>query len=244
MLPETIVAIGALALGGPSASAIHEPPPGQRSDPVAVIERVLEAHGGADRIRAVEGFRQEGMLVARMGGAHATVFRISEGAERLSVLVRYPDRDEIRILEDGSGWRGATPATIGEVAGPLLGAMILQGARASVLSVLDEQRTAAVLEEGPDGVTVVRVALSESLALRVFVDDDTDFVARTESILAGMPARAGFATNYSDYRVVDGVVFAFHEETFASGVHTASVMLESVELNPEGNQALLPVGRR
>ena len=37
------------------------------------------------------------------------------------------------------------------------------------------------------------------------------------------------------------VVFAFREETYASGVHTASLVLESVELNPEGARARLPV---
>ena len=43
-------------------------------------------------------------------------------------------------------------------------------------------------------------------------------------------------------REVDGVVFAFHEETFASGVHTSSMEISTVELNPEGDRARLPGG--
>ena len=77
--------------------------------------------------------------------------------------------------------------------------------------------------------------------LRVFVDDETSLIVRTESVLESGPAMVGFATDYSDHQMVDGVVFAFREVTYASGQRTATTMINSVELNPEGPRARLPI---
>ena len=74
-----------------------------------LIDQVLDAYGGVEAIRAVESHRQDGMLVALNGGGHARVTRISNGIGSLSVLVDYTSRVELRIVEDGEGWRGPSP---------------------------------------------------------------------------------------------------------------------------------------
>jgi hypothetical protein len=155
--------------------------------------------------------------------------------------VEYPGRVELRLLEDGVAWRGPDPASLAEVTGPLRGAMVLQAARAYLPRLLDDNREATVAEASSDGHTVLAVRVAADLVLRVFVDDETGFIVRTESVLESAPGPVGFATDYSDHRTVDGVVFAFHEETFASGYHTGSTALESVEINPQGARAKLPV---
>jgi hypothetical protein len=215
----------------------------QDPDPTPVIDRVLEAYGGAEAVRAIGSHRQDGMLVAARGGSHGRVVRISQGPKKLSILVEYPDRAELRILEEGVALRGPTPAQLVEVSGPLQGAMVLQAARAHLPGLLDDLRGATALEEPVEGRTVLSVRISDDLVLRVFVDDETGYVVRTESVLESAPGPVGFATDYADFREVDGVVFPFREETFASGYHTASTVLESVDLNPEGARARLPVPR-
>lgn len=212
------------------------------SDPAPIVERVLEAYGGEDAVRSVRSYRQEGMLVTAVGGAHGQVYRISEGPGKLSVLVDYPGRSEVRLLEDGAAWRGTSPASLAPVEGPLEGAMVLQAARIALPRLLDDLRAETSLE-GPseEGRTVLAVRLSPDLALRVFVDDETSLIVRTESVLESGPAMVGFATDYSDHQMVDGVVFALREVTYASGRHTATTMINSVELNPEGPRARLPI---
>ena len=181
------------------------------------------------------------MLVALNGGGHARVTRISNGIGSLSVLVDYTSRVELRIVEDGEGWRGPSPESLVAVQGPLLLAMVAQAARARLPRLLDDLRSQVRVEESAGGGSVLVVDLSDALALRLILDPDTHVITRTESVFVSMPGPFGFATDYSDHRTVDGVVFAFHEETYASGVHTASLVLESVELNPEGARARLPV---
>lgn len=41
-----------------------------------------------------------------------------------------------------------------------------------------------------------------------------------------------FATQYSDFRKVDGVLFPFHEESWVQGTHTASTDVRTVQWNP------------
>lgn len=215
----------------------------QDSDPSVLIDRVLEAHGGAQAVRAVDSHRQEGMLVAVRGGAHGRLYRISEGPEKLSILIEYPGRAELRILEDDSAWRGPEPASLAEVTGPLRGAMVLQAARAYLPRLLDDMRAATTLEGREGGRTALLTRIAPDLLLRTFVQDESGLVVRTESVLVGAPGPVGFATDYSDHRSVDGVVFPFREETYASGYHTGSTVLESVELNPGGARARLPLPR-
>jgi hypothetical protein len=212
------------------------------SDPGPVVDRVLEAYGGGDAVRSVDSYRQEGMLVTARGAAHGQVYRISEGASKLSVLVDYPGRSEVRLLEEDVAWRGTSPASLTPVEGPLQGAMALQAARIALPRLLDELRAETELA-GPsdEGMAVLVVRVGQDLLLRVYVEEETNLIVRTESVIESAPAVVGFATNYSDHRSVDGVVFAFREETYASGRHTATSIIESVELNPEGPRARLPI---
>ncbi|HSG47856.1 MAG TPA: hypothetical protein VLA43_08610, partial [Longimicrobiales bacterium] len=199
--------------------------------------------GGAEAISAVDAYRQEGMLVAHNGGGHGTVTRIARDVDALSVLVEYPGRPEIRIVEGERGWRGNSAAELEEVRGPLYLAMVAQAARAWVPMILVDFRD-SIAEAEPEGeLRVLVLPLGESVRLRLLVDPDTGYVVRSESVLVGMPPAIGFATDYADFRPVDGVVFAFREETFASGVHTASLVVGTMEINPTGDRARLPMIR-
>lgn len=208
-----------------------------------VIDEVLAAYGGRDALRSIQSFRQEGLVVAANGSAHGKMYRISVCPSRLSVLVDYGDRSEHRILEDGAAWRGVTPATLVEVRGPLQGAMVLQAARTCLPGILDDLRSEAVVEESGVEHVTLSVRVAPDLVLRLFVDAESKLITRSESILEAAPSPVGFATDYSDYRPVDGVLFAFREETFASGHRTATTLLETVETNPDGARARLPVVR-
>lgn len=225
-----------------AASGFVGQEPAQES-PSALIDRVLEAYGGASAVRSVDAHRQEGMLVAVRGAAHGRLVRIATAEDRLSILVEYPDRAELRILEGADAWRGPGPGALERVGGPLRGAMVLQAARSWLPRLLDEHRADATIAGAEEGRTVLDVRVASDLVLRVFVADDTNLVVRSESILESAPGPVGFATDYADFREVDGVLFPFREETYASGYHTGSALLERVELNPEGDRAKLPVPR-
>ncbi|HSM04541.1 MAG TPA: hypothetical protein VK858_07955 [Longimicrobiales bacterium] len=221
-------------LGAPRALVAQSVPP--------LVDEVIEAYGGTAAIQALDTHRQEGMLVALNGGGHGEVVRISKGIGSLSVLVAYPSGPEIRIVEQGRGWRGGSPQEMAEVQGPLRLAMVAQAARQYLPRLLADHRERIVLlPPDADSALVLVLPVAQGLELRMFVDPDTRYITRTESVFTEMGGPFGFATDYSDFRDVDGVVFAFREETFASGVHTASLVLSSVELNPPPMRARLPV---
>lgn len=224
------------ALGSAAAPCAAQDPGRAPAD--SVISRVLDAYGGIDAIRAIDALRQEGILVA-MQGEHGRLTRLCGGPDALAVLVEYPDRSELRVLEEGSALRGADAATLSAVSGPLKDAMVLQAARTWLPRLLDERRADATVSGSEGGRTILDVRIGESLVLRAFVEDVTGLIVRSESVLESAPGPIGFATDYSDFRRVAGVVFAFREETFASGMHTGSTVLESVEVNPTGARATL-----
>lgn len=232
------LALAAVALAAVTAAVTPRHLSGQ-----PVVDRVIGAYGGARAVASVDAYRQEGMLVALTRGGHGQVTRISSGVGTLSVLVQYPDVPEIRIVEGDRGWRGSSAADLQEVQGPLFLAMVAQAARAYLPRLLLDFR-ASIREAGQVADRIMlEVPVEDGLLLRLFVDPETHFVVRSESVLLGMPRPLAFATDYSDFRPVNGVVFAFREETFASGVHTASMVLASVEINPSGNRARLPAAR-
>ena len=209
----------------------------------SLVDRLIDAYGGAEAIAAVDSYRQEGMLVAHNGGGHGSVTRIAIGVDALSVLVLYPGRPEIRIVEGDRGWRGNSAAELEEVRGPLYLAMVAQAARAWIPRLLVDFRDSVTEASPEDGKRILVVDVAEGIRLRLVVDPDALRVVRSESVLVGMPPAIGFATDYADFRPVDGVVFAFREETFASGVHTASLVVGTMEINPTGDRARLPMIR-
>jgi hypothetical protein len=218
----------------------------------ALIDRVLEAYGGAEAVRAVQSLRQEGLVVTESAQEHGTTVRIATCPDRLSLVVDYPSRSEIRILDRARSWQGPSPSRLTDTSGgPMHSAMTLQAARMCRPGTLDTFRSAARIESefampgdvrarfGP--LTVLGLDIAPDLRLRVWVSDETGLVLRSESLISMGAMTMTFASDYADYQSVDGVLFPFREEAFASGTHTATIRLDAVEVNPEGDRARLPV---
>ena len=51
--------------------------------------------------------------------------------------------------------------------------------------------------------------------------------------MVGEAGETLFQTDYSDFRRVGHVMFAFHEETSASGQPTGTITIERIRLNPK-----------
>jgi hypothetical protein len=236
-----LVLLLCLTAAAPSTDSLPGVPGQDVDEAQQLIDRALDAYGGAERVRGVMGLRQEGMLIAVQNGGHSRVVRVAACPEDLSVLIEYPDRSEIRIIEGEEAWRGGSPGAMAPVSGPLRGAMVLQAARTCLPMVLDAFREGAILEESGEAYDIVTLSVADGMRLRVYLSTETHLTLRSESLLDMGRMTMAFASDYADYQSVDGLLFPFREETFAQGVHTASVRLEHVEVNPEGDRALLPL---
>lgn len=212
-------------------------------DAGAVVDAVVQAYGGSRAVDAVDALRLEGGIVTHPGEAQGSFIRIGEGPDRLKVLLHYPDRVEIRIVDEDEGLNGSSPETLGRASGPMLDAMHLQAARSWVPWILQDMRDRLVVERDDAGVVVLAGDVAPGLRLRFFVRTESHHVTRTESEMAMGPMSMVFATDYGDFRSVSGVLVAFSEESWASGTHTASLSVSHAVLNPPPDQRLLPTGR-
>jgi hypothetical protein len=204
-------------------------------DAGVMIDRVIAAHGGAEALSAVTGYRMVGELRAVGRSAPIETRREFARPNRLRVEIAYPDAPELRLLDGANGWRKRS-GSVQPVSGMLLAAMILQAARADLPWILDARRD-SVRVVGPvprDGRSLVGLefALGPTMLFRAYVDPETDRVVESLGILLAEGRQVHFVTTYADFRAVEGVVFPFAEENFASGVHTGSTRLLTVEVNP------------
>lgn len=112
--------------------------------------------------------------------------------------------------------------------------MVLQVARMELPLSLFRNRSKledlGTVERDGRKFRALRFPLDDGLALEVDVDPESGRILRTTGTSKGGPIPIEFNTNYDDFRKVDGVLFAFREETFAMGKKTGDTKLESIEI--------------
>jgi hypothetical protein len=207
------------------------------------VDAVVEAYGGAKAVRAVRSYRLDGTVDARDRGERGEVTRAVVASSALTVFVRYPSTSEVRVVDGDVGRRGTTFADLVPVQGPLLGSMMVQAARANLPWLLDARRS-ELRQAAPDTAgTTLELSLREGLRLFATVDARTHLITRTVGEVSAGPTVVRFQTDLSDFRLVDGVRFAFHEENFASGRHTGTTTVTRIVVNPPPGMLDLRGGR-
>jgi hypothetical protein len=184
-----------------------------------LVDDVIAAYGGAAAWAKVKSFRQTGTVASPMRPAPGNVTRLWTRPDKLTFEVVYPTSKETRIVDGDRGTQNGKEAT-----GMGLAAMRLQAARLAIPALLLDRRAEVKVRDGH----VLEVALAPGLTLTMEVDAKTNRVVRSVSKAEGMD----FATNYADFRSVDGLLFPFSEENFAGGTKTATTTLTKIEVNP------------
>jgi hypothetical protein len=177
--------------------------------------------------------RAEGTVTSLMRAGRGQLVRVFQQAGSLRVEIDYPgDTTEVRVVHGGHGDRDGR-----EVTGtPMHSAMVLQAARLALPLALVE-KGARVVDRGEverDGVRlrVLALLLPDAMEIAAEIDPRSGRILRSSGSMAG-PGPGGrieFATEYSDFRRVAGVLFAFHEENWARGQHTGATSLTRVDV--------------
>jgi hypothetical protein len=201
--------------------------------PDALIDSVLAAHGGKAALGKVKAYRMEGTVSSVMRGTGALV-RTFARPDRLKITLDYPNHPETRILDGGKGWRSDGKGNMAAAEGFLLTSMVLQAARADLPWLLDERRGKLTMIAPMDGGKLqgLEIPLGAGLTLTVFVDTATGRIVRSAGVLDAPEMKTNFATDYSDFRMVDGVLFSFKEANFASNQFTGDTVITRVTVNP------------
>jgi len=183
-----------------------------------LIARVMTAYGGAAAWSKVTGFHQAGTVIPAMRPGEGKLTRDWQRPDKLRVEIVYPASTEIRVVDGDHGTQNGKDAS-----GMGLDAMRLQAARLSLPELLIEKRAMLrQLEDRP----VIEIPLSASMTLTVEVDPETGHIIRSTGKAAGVE----FSTSYSDFRQVDGLLFAFREENSAAGMKTGTNQIAKIEI--------------
>jgi hypothetical protein len=224
--------LAALALAAPSAP--HAAPP---ADPRALIAQVLTAYGGRDALEKVHSYRMEGDLLNLHHNESSPTVRIFARPDRLKILIGYEGASEVRLVDGTKGWRSSGGDPLEPSEGPMLGAMLLQAARADVPWFLMENVTDArvidPIERKGAQLLGLEFAMGFGLDFRVYVHPVTHRVVMSQGDLTHAGAYTHFETMYSDFRDVSGILFAFREENWASDVQTGVTTIRRIVANPK-----------
>ena len=200
----------------------------------ALVDRVVEAYGGKRAIAAFGARVEVGETTSVLHpGEPGRIRRVVTPAGSLRVEVRFPGGgEEVRVLHRGRGTRNGAEVAAGS---PPHAAMVLQAARLDLPLLLHKARQ-RVLDRGTKelegrSVRVLELPLTRGLVVRADVDPASGRILRSSGA-AGDP-QLEFATAYSDFRKVKGILVPFREENWAQGQRTGETALQKVEILAE-----------
>ncbi len=201
-----------------------------------VVAKVLAAYGGLAEWSSAETVSETGHVRSIMRNTESTIARSYRYAGTLRVEVGKPNGAEVRELVDGRGWTNNA-----EVTGPQLDAMILQAARMG-LPLLLADPASKVKDNGEverDGLRLheLEIDLTAGKSLVVQIDTSDWHIVRSIGRAPSPQFGTGtieFATDYLDFRLVDGLLFSFHEINYAQGRKTGETTLDNIYVSRDG----------
>lgn len=202
-------------------AALLLPPAALASDLDALVAKVVEAYGGSAAWAKVTSIEAKGRVEPSMRKGPGAMTRNWSAAGNLRVEIVYPDKTEVRALENGKGTNNGRASSAMELDG-----MRLQAARLALPRLLADKKASLRDLGTKDNVRSIEIALDAPLTVTVDIDPATGRIVRS----VGRTKDVAFTTVYSDFRMVNGLLMAFHEENSAMGMKTADIYLEKVEV--------------
>jgi hypothetical protein len=201
------------------------------ADVPALVERCVAAYGGKAGLARSARSHVEGSVtsVVLHPGATGRIARVYERPGKLRVEIAFPgEKDEIRVLDGGKGWRNGEDA-----AGPRLGAMVLQAARLDLPALLQSSQArikdGGVAEVGGKKVRLLAVEPAAGLLVEAAIDPSTGRILRSRGASTAGPMPLEFVTTYSEFKTIEGVLVPVREENWANGKSTGVTSIEKVE---------------
>ena len=204
------------------------------SDVETIVMAVVEAYGGEEALRSVEGFRMMGDQLAIQNNQMIKVARWFGRPDRLRLELAYPDHHESRFTEGVVGWAGANSADVSPANPIKLQAMRLQTARLDPpIRLLERLEEVKRLEDDAQGRILLRIPIGPDLLLDSHVDPTTYRITKMTMWMPGPPAME-FSAEYDQFHEIAGVLIAFRELTYAGNTVTSRFQVTDFEWNPEG----------
>lgn len=201
-----------------------------------LLDRLIHSYGGEKNLKKMDNMVQQWDFVAMMGKRHGKDIRSVRSPSQLRVDLIYPEKSETRILNGEIGQTIFNTAAPKNVTGMQLDAMRLQLMRLySPLMLRSKIDSMSLVEDGQN----LALSLSES-GVHVFylVNKENWRIEKVAGTLMTNGREVQFLTEYSDFKVVEGVLVHHKENKFASGFNTAKLQLRTIKFDASLDDAL------
>lgn len=198
----------------------------QSLDRETVLENLIQAYGGEVNLRKADAMIQEWSMVALMSQRHGTDVRSVRIPDQLKVELTYPDKTEIRILNGQQGHVAFDDRMMQTASPPQRDAMRLQLMRLYSPLVLRGKSDSVSLEI--DGEFCALSLMENGVRADYLVNRETWHIEKVVGTLSVNGTEMQFLTEYSDFKIVDGILVHHKENKFAGGTNTAMLQLHRV----------------
>jgi hypothetical protein len=207
----------------------------EEADLDALLDRVIEEYGGEENLRKLDNQVQQWDLVALVGSRHGTDTRRIRVPDQLAVEITYPDKQETRVVSGQTAYFMYRDAPPRFATGPQKDAMRLQLMRHySPLVLRGKRDSLSVADQGEYHVITL---FEEGVRADYFVNSDNWRIEKVVGGLAMHGIEMQFVTEYSNFKVHDGVLVHQSENKFAGGTNTAKLELRSITLDANLTEA-------
>ena len=193
----------------------------------ALLSKIVEAYGGEAALTRALGYIQHWRVIRSSDGVEGEETRRVTLPERLYVNLKYPDKEEARVLEGDVGIKIFDKRVKKQAFGPMLDAMKLQ-----LLRIYNP----LVLEKFSDRIEMVSQQNGYILKLSgngvecdYYVDPKNFRIEKTVGKLKIGPTDMEFVTLYKDFTRYGSVLMPSKEIKYAGGVQTAVNKLLDME---------------
>jgi zinc protease len=215
-------------------------PQSSLSDTRALIARAIARKGGLERLRAVRTLEAQGSIVVEGG---TTIVETK-------TQIAYPDKYRVEaetagarithVYASGDAWL-ETPAGIRDPPDFLrdeAAAAVSRDLIGLLLRAWDGRARIAPVAAGASGLSAFLVSQPNRPDITVFFDPATADIVRLEYNRSGPDGPIAEIEELSDYRVVDGIRFAFRAVTTTTGGNKVERRLMAVRVNGELSPSL------
>ncbi|MBE0502674.1 MAG: hypothetical protein IBX46_00950 [Desulfuromonadales bacterium] len=200
-----------------------------------VVTAMLDAYGGAKALSEVRTVVARGRIdddLRQVSGGYA---RIMQRPGSLRIEIRPEQGGEIRVLAGEQGWQGAGDRFY--PAKPIsLSSMRYQYSYLDVPMCLADQsctgQEGGIKDWAGRPYDLLLITTAGAPQLRVYVDRDSHLIHRVAAEFSmGTMGSSELATEYADFRAVNGVLFPRLLTNFAGGGKISLLTIETLELN-------------
>jgi zinc protease len=231
--------VATLDIAIPEGAAGAKKATGSTPEGRALFARIAEAMGGAAKLQAVRAVQQKASMKMKTPQGEMNV-----DAESLQV---FPDRQR-QTMRTPMGEMTTVVSPQASFVSMPMGTREMPASQKE--NAIKEMRTnpLALAQRAADPAVTVREAGTEKIGevearilelsvdgsdVRWFVDPASGRILRTTSRTMGPAGPAEQALDYSDWRTVDGIAFAWKRTIKRNGEDAGAIELTDVKLNPE-----------